>query len=186
MDMATDTLTNDVKRALSAERFQHVEGVVSSAISLAKAYNVSVEAAEQAAWLHDLVREWPRDQLRQAAQTIDIPAGFEEIPALLHGPIAAHMGQATYGILNLEVLDAVRFHTTGRPGMTPLELVLFVADAIEPSRNYPGVADIRAAAEKKLEWAARLSIDNTIRFLLEGRKPLFPLTVLARNWLLQV
>lgn len=184
MDNVTTALANDVKQALSPQRFQHVEGVVSTAVVLANAAHVPVEQAMQAAWLHDLAREWPRDRLLQVAETINIPSGFAAMPTLLHGPIAAHLGRATYGLTDEAILDAVRFHTTGRPQMTALDLVLFVADAIEPNRQYPGVDEIREAAQQSLAGAAQLSIDHTIRFLLEAGKPLFPLTILTRNWLL--
>jgi predicted HD superfamily hydrolase involved in NAD metabolism len=178
-------LIQDVERALTPPRFKHVQGVVQTARQLSERHGVSPEQAETAAWLHDLAREWPRKQLLQAAATIEVPQEFSTIPALLHGPIAAHLGRVKYAIEDQEIIDAVCYHTTGRPKMTPLDMVLFVADAIEPGRNYVGVEEIREAAQEKLSLAARLSIDNTIRFLLDRGKPLFPLTVLTRNELLK-
>lgn len=179
-----EALASELKRTLSTARFEHVEGVVASAISLAEAYGVSVAKARTAAWLHDLAREWPREQLLSTIPSLTLPEGFEEVPALLHGPIAAHIGKVNYGILDADILDAVRYHTTGRPNMTPLDLVLFVADAIEPSRNYPGVDEIRVASERSLEEAARLSLDGTLRFMLDAKRRLMRLSVEARNTLL--
>ncbi|MFB5189992.1 bis(5'-nucleosyl)-tetraphosphatase (symmetrical) YqeK [Alicyclobacillus fastidiosus] len=179
--MELSQLIHDVKDALTPHRFRHVEGVVQASIDLAKQYGVCVEQAEIAAWLHDIAREWSWEKLRVASQTIEVPPGFATIPTLLHGPIGAHIGKTHYGIDDELVLDAVRYHTTGRPDMTALDMVLFVADAIEPGRDYAGVEDIREAARRSLESAVRLSIDNTIRFLVDAGKPLFPLTVLTRN-----
>ncbi|WAH38519.1 bis(5'-nucleosyl)-tetraphosphatase (symmetrical) YqeK [Alicyclobacillus dauci] len=182
--MIIEELSRDVKAALTPHRFQHVQGVVTCAVDLAKRYGVSIEQAEIAAWLHDLAREWPREKLVNAVETIEVPHGFATIPALLHGPIAAHLGRTKYGIEDELILEAVRYHTTGRPDMTDLDMVLFVADAIEPGRTYNGVEAIRQAASKSLAEAVRISIDNTIRFLVDAGKPLFPLTVLTRNALL--
>lgn len=177
-------LERDVEAALSPRRFQHVLGVVATAKDLAEQFHTSVEQAELAAWLHDLAREWPRDKLLQAASEIEIPEGFAMIPALLHGPIAAHLGRMKYGIEDEAVLSAVCYHTTGRPDMTELDMVLFVADSIEPGRAYDGVETIRNAAQQRLDLAVRLSIDHTIRFLVDAGKPLLPLTILTRNALL--
>lgn len=178
-------LQSDLREALTPYRYRHVEGVVETAIELARQAGVDTYKAKTAAWLHDLAREWPNERLLQASEGIIVPQGFASVPALLHGPIAAHLGQTNYGIADEEILDAVRYHTTGRPGMTELDLVLFVADAIEPSREYPGVEQIREAADtNRLTVAARLSMENTIRFLMDTGKPLFAMTVMARNELL--
>ncbi|WP_245630164.1 bis(5'-nucleosyl)-tetraphosphatase (symmetrical) YqeK [Alicyclobacillus acidiphilus] len=179
-----DALVRELKRTLSVQRFQHVEGVVASAEQLAQKYGVSVRKARTAAWLHDLAREWPREQLLSTVRTFPLPDGFEDVPALLHGPIAAHIGKTQFGILEEDILDAVRYHTTGRPNMTPLDLVLFVADAIEPGRTYGGVEEIREASQRSLEEAARISIDGTLRFMLDAKRPIVRLTVEARNSLL--
>lgn len=182
--MQIEDLARDVAATLSKPRFKHVQGVVTTAVRLAVQHGESEERARTAAWLHDIAREWPRDKLFEAAESIEVPAGFASIPALLHGPIAAHIGRTVYGIEDVAILDAITYHTTGRPEMTVLDMVLFVADAIEPGRQFLGVEEICAAADRSLAEATRVSIDHTIRYLINAGKPLFPLTVLARNSLL--
>lgn len=174
-----------MQRSLSPSRFTHVEGVVATATDLARHYGVSVEKAIVTAWLHDVAREWSKDKLLKTAQSFVVPDGFAEVPILLHGPVAAYLGQTLYDIEDFEILDAVRYHTTGKPDMTILASVLFIADAIEPGRSYPGVYSLREAAFIDLRRAVRMSIDETIRYLLAREKPLFPLTVLTRNAILQ-
>ena len=128
-----------------------------------------------------MAREWPADKLQQYAERIEIPSGFALIPALLHGPIAASLAPEWFGIKDEDVLNSVRFHTTGRVGMSKLEMVICLADAIEPSRGYPNVEHIREVAQTDLVKALAESFDSTIQYLLESHQSIFPLTVMARN-----
>jgi predicted HD superfamily hydrolase involved in NAD metabolism len=99
----------------------------------------------------------------------------------LHAEVAAFVAEQEYGINDPEVLDAIRYHTSGRVGMTLLDKIVCLADYIEPGRNFPGVDRIRELAEHNLEQALVAGFDSTITFLIEKQKVIFPLTVLARN-----
>ncbi|MCL6445905.1 MAG: bis(5'-nucleosyl)-tetraphosphatase (symmetrical) YqeK [Alicyclobacillus sp.] len=179
-----EEIRQKARAELSDKRFQHVTGVVETAATLAARFGVSVEKARCAAWLHDIAREWPADRLLQYAERNDTPSGFATIPMLLHGPVAAILGKEWFHIDDVEILNAVRYHTTGRPGMGKLEQVLYVADAIEPGRVYEGVDTIRQTAAADLLAALVQTVDSTLRYLLDKGKPIFPLTVMARNeWL---
>ncbi|WDL96316.1 bis(5'-nucleosyl)-tetraphosphatase (symmetrical) YqeK [Alicyclobacillus sp. ALC3] len=169
-----------VRAELSEARFAHTQGVVDATTELARRFGANVQAARLAAWVHDIAREWPRERLLQAALRVEMPSGFALIPALLHGPIAAGLANEWFGVSDA-VADAIRYHTTGRVGMSVLEKVVCLADAIERGRDYPGVNDIRAAALTDLNLALAMSFDSTIQYLLLKREPIFPLTVMARN-----
>ncbi|AEJ44037.1 metal dependent phosphohydrolase [Alicyclobacillus acidocaldarius subsp. acidocaldarius Tc-4-1] len=161
-------------------------GVVETSVALARRFGAPVLGAELAAWLHDLAREWPQDRLLAYARDrkLEVPAAWLEAPILLHGPIAADVARVEYGVEDADVLNAVYYHTTGRPGMGALEMVLFVADAIEPSRDYSGVDDLRALAERDLKAAALASLESTVRYALDRGFPIDLTTVNARNDLL--
>lgn len=180
-------LRRHLAESLSPERYRHVIGVAETAVQLAERFGAPPLDAELAAWLHDLAREWPKERLIAYVRDhgVQVPDEWLRAPVLLHGPVAAHVGRAQYGVESGDVHDAVYYHTTGRPGMGRLELVLFVADAIEPLRAYPGVERIRQLAETNLLAAARESLDSTLRYLLERKLPLDAITVSARNDLLQ-
>ncbi len=178
--MGEQEVAERVRAELSDARFAHTEGVVAAATELASRFGASVQAARLAAWIHDIAREWPIERLLQAALRMDIPSGFALIPALLHGPIAAGLAGEWFGVSDA-VADAIRYHTTGRVGMSVLEKVVCLADAIEQGRDYPGVNDIRTAAQSDLNLALAMSFDSTIHYLLLKREPIFPLTVMARN-----
>ncbi|MDQ0190503.1 bis(5'-nucleosyl)-tetraphosphatase (symmetrical) YqeK [Alicyclobacillus cycloheptanicus] len=182
--MKEEEIRERVRQELSPARFAHVEGVVQTAAQLAERYGVDPARARTAAWLHDLAREWSVERLKHAAENIEIPSGFGLIPALLHGPIAASFAVEWYGV-DEDVANAIRFHTTGRVGMSTLEKIICLADAIEPGRAYPGVEELRAAAQKSLDLALLKSFDATLRYLIDRQQPIFTLTVMARNEFLE-
>ncbi|BCJ88560.1 bis(5'-nucleosyl)-tetraphosphatase (symmetrical) YqeK [Effusibacillus dendaii] len=179
--MTESEIREKVKSALKEKRFQHVEGVVETADRLARKYGVNPEQARLAAWIHDYCKEWSEEKLVQVAKELGIDDSYFEVTELLHGHIAAEIAPQEFGIVDPEVRNACRYHTSGRANMTLLEKVVYLADAIEPGRDYPAVEDIRKVAEEDLDKAVALSMDNTIEFLLKRRLPIFPLSVVARN-----
>ena len=82
------------------------------------------------------------------------------------------------GITDTEILDAIRYHTSGRPKMTLLEKVIYLADYIEPGRKFPGVEEVRELAEKDLNKALIQSIQNSIIFLMKKNQENFPAHIL--------
>lgn len=179
--MTEQELVTHVSATLSAARLEHVEGVVQTATFLAERYGADVKWARIGAWTHDIAREWPEAALEQAVEEIQIPSGFASIPNLLHGPIAASLFREWFGSDQPDVENAIRYHTTGRLGMSTMEMILCLADAIEPTRAYPGVAAIRQHAQDDLVYALAESMDTTISYLLTRHEAIFPLTVMARN-----
>lgn len=179
--MDEKTIAERVQAEMSQARFQHTQGVVEAAEVLAGRFGVDVEAARTAAWIHDVAREWPTEKLLQYAERVEIPSGFAVIPNLLHGPIGAAIAHEWFDVGNLDIANAIRYHTTGRVGMSQLEMILCLADGIEAGRNYPGIDDIRHWAELDLTYALAQSFDCTLTYLIKRNEPIFPLTVMARN-----
>lgn len=174
-------ITQRVRETLTPHRFRHVEGVVETAEALARQFGENVGRIRLAAWLHDFAREWSLEELRKWITPASLPEGFEWIPQILHGPVVADHLEAWFGIRDEEVEQAIRYHTTGRPGMSRFEKIVCLADAIEPGRNYPGVEECRELAKSDLDHALAYQFDGTIRFLLDRKKAILPLTVAARN-----
>ncbi|MDB5083459.1 MAG: hypothetical protein JWN30_345 [Bacilli bacterium] len=166
---------------LSPYRFRHVEGVVQSAVELAKKYGVDERKIRVAAWLHDVAREWEPERLLAEADRLGIEQIFYIAVDLLHGPIAAKLAGEKFGLFDPEITQAVKYHTCGRAAMTVFEKVLCLADAIEPSRVYPGVDQVRRLAFNSLEKALAVQFDGTIAYLLQRNKPICVNTLLARN-----
>lgn len=170
-----------VQQELSPRRFGHTVGVVQTAEKLARQHGISPERARIAAWIHDVAREWSVERLVQVAEQVEVPAGFGGIPKLLHGPIAAALLRDWFEIQDEEIANAIRYHTTGRIEMTMMDKIIYLADAIEPGRCYEGVEQIRQDAMSDITLALAESVDNTLKYLINHRKPIFPLTVMVRN-----
>ena len=86
-----------------------------------------------------------------------------------------------FSITDSEILEAIRVHTTGKVGMSKLDKVIFLADYIEPNRDFPGVDELRNVAKEDLNKAVLLGFDNTINHLIEQHLSIYPLTILGRN-----
>jgi len=183
--MNRESLLEATRSQMPARRWEHTLGVMSSAVALAKRYDADPERAELAALLHDYCKYWPIDEQRRvyAEEGLD-PELLDYDPQLLHGPIAAEVVRKRHGIADEEVLDAIRYHTSGRENMTLLDKIVCLADYIEPGRDFPGVHIIREIADHSLERALIAGLDSTIRFLLDKGKKVYPLTLAARNALL--
>lgn len=180
--MNREQLKQMVKQQMPEQRWQHTLGVIEASLHLADRYGADRDQAELAAILHDYAKYWPTEALRQIIRNEGLPAELLQYDKQLwHAPVGAFIAEHELGIDDEHVLNAIRYHTSGRAGMTLLEKVICVADYIEPGRVYPGVESIRRLAEDNLDHALIAGFDTTIRFLLEQGKPIFPLTILARN-----
>lgn len=103
-----------------------------------------------------------------------------------HSEVGAFVAEKDYGITDPDIINAIRFHTSGREDMSLLEKIVCLADYIEPGRDFPGVDKIREKAQVSLEEGLVAGFDSTISLLLEKRRVIFPLTVLARNDLVRI
>lgn len=177
-----EQLIGIVSGQMPAKRWKHVEGVMLTAVELARRYGADPVKADLAALLHDLVKFWPVERQEAVIRENGLNAELlDHDKQLLHAEVAAFISQRDYGVDDPEVLDAIRYHTSGRVGMTQMDKIVCLADYIEPGREFPGVERIRELAEVSLEEALLAGFDSTISFLLEKKKAIFPLTVLARN-----
>lgn len=180
---ALQRMERELQIALPPERFQHSLGVARTAERLAGTKGVPQGAARVAGLLHDMARDRPGEWLLAEAHRLGIPVGPLEsgYPVLLHGPVAAGQAGEHYGIRDPEVLDAIRYHTTGRAGMGNLARIVYVADLIEPAREYPEVERLRDLAGTDMESAFRECLRHTLVCLLRRGRPLHPDAVACWN-----
>lgn len=153
---------------------------------MARRFGVDERAAYTAGLLHDVAKALSPEALLKAAEGSGIVVDEIErrSPGLLHGPVAAVWAQRELAITDQAILDAIRYHTTGRAGMSPLEMIIYTADLIEPGRRYPGVEALRELAGTDLAAACRAGLDQTLRYCLDRGWLIHPRSLEARNALL--
>ncbi|WP_332647334.1 bis(5'-nucleosyl)-tetraphosphatase (symmetrical) YqeK [Lysinibacillus sp. 54212] len=171
-----------IKPRMPEKRYIHTLGVMEMAIHLANLYGEDAKKAEIAAILHDMSKFEDEEAMRQIVREngLDerlIPWGAE----ILHGPIAAWRAQDELGIEDEDILNAMRYHTTGRAGMSRLEKIVFVADMLEPNRKFDGVEKLRKKAEVDLTKAMRACIRHSLAFLVDTKQPIYPQSIQCYN-----
>ncbi|WP_019720540.1 bis(5'-nucleosyl)-tetraphosphatase (symmetrical) YqeK [Heyndrickxia coagulans] len=171
-----------VKAQLTERRYIHTLGVAESAVRLAEKYHADRKKAELAAIFHDYAKFRPEEEMKQ----IIIDQKMDERllsfhHELWHAPVGAYLVEKEAGITDREVLDAIKYHTSGRAGMTLLEKIVYLADYIEPGRNFPGVEEARRLAGKDLDEAVLYAARHTIAFLIGRNQPVFPDTIALYN-----
>lgn len=166
----------DALRYLKPARRKHSLRVALMAASEAGRYRLDERAVIQAAGLHD------------AAKNLDLSApelaGFvppeQDIPApVLHQYTGAYLAEHTFGVTDPAVLDAIRYHTSGRPNMSDMEKLIFLSDMLEQGRDFPHIGKLRAAFHRSLGECMYLSLKHELKYLRKGKGPVYPLTVRA-------
>lgn len=179
--MNRDFIIREVEKRLPEKRRRHTYGVRDTAVLLAERYGADPKKAELAALCHDLYRYVEGAELADYVREFHLPERYLTSPNLAHSKIAAAVMKRDFGIEDEDLLNAVSYHTTGRAGMSLLEKIVFLADAIEPGRDYPGVGELRKTAEENLDSAVLQSLEGTIRFLEREHTPIDEDTIKARN-----
>jgi predicted HD superfamily hydrolase involved in NAD metabolism len=175
-----------VKEQLTDHRYQHTLGVMETAIALAKQYGGNEQKAELAAIFHDYAKFRPKAEMKEIIIDQGFPQDLLEFNSeLWHAPSGAFLVEKEAGISDHEVLEAIRYHTSGRPGMTLLDKIIYLADYIEPGRHFPGVEEVRDMAKENLDKALFKAIQNTIMFLLKKNQTIYPDTFYTYNDLIK-
>ena len=167
---------------LTEKRRVHTMGVLETALSMADRFGADPAKVDTAVICHDMYRGKDIAELDALIDELGIEARYKGNANLSHSKIAAAVMKRDLGITDEDILDAVSYHTTGRAGMSLLEKIVFLADAIEEGRDYPGVNDIRAKAQTDLDAACLMSLEGTIAFLkAQGVTDIDEDTVKARD-----
>ncbi len=163
-----------VAARLSEKRRAHVHRVAAEAVTLARRFGAPEDAAELAGLLHDYCRELSDEETLAAAERHGIPYGSVEARRprhILHGPVAA---AELAGQVSPEVAQAIARHTVGAAGMTLLERCVYVADFLEPGRDFPGVEEVRVLVRTSLDDAVAAASRITLLDLIGRGRGVVP------------
>lgn len=166
---------------LSDKRYEHTINVKKMAVKLAKHYGADPEQAALAALLHDCAKELPKEEMRSILEVYPEYAqgGVSRPVSVWHGICAAILARTQWGVTDEAVLSAVACHTAGRPGMTQLDKILYLADMTSAERDWPGVEQLRKLEKKDLDAAMLAALKQTNDFVLSQGKTLDPMSQAA-------
>ena len=172
MDIDLLKIENKLEKKLPSKRFEHTKGVRYTCGCLAMIYGYDIVKAQLAGLLHDCAKYMSEKEMLTKCQKHGIDITAEELasPQLLHGKLGAFYAKKKYNVDDEEILEAISYHTTGKPNMSLLCKILFVADYIEPNRKIiPGLEEIRKYAFEDLDKAVLTKIANMSKYLNDNK-----------------
>ena len=180
-------LVSVLENEFNDKRWQHSLGVADTAEKLARQEGISVKKSRLAGLLHDYAKGMAQDKLKKLAKqsTWDIDQLELSISKILHAPVGAYLIYKRFDIADKEILKAVRYHTIGHPQMGDLAQIIFVADIIEPGRDFPGVDQIRQQVKSNLKQGLITVCNHSLKYNIDHNRLLHPNTLLLRNSLLE-
>lgn len=168
-----------MEKTLDAKRFEHTLGVAYTAASLAMRYDEDINRALTAGLLHDCAKCISNDKKVTICEKHNIPINEveRENPFLLHAKVGSYMAMKQFNIHDQDIINAILNHTTGRPGMSPLEKIIYIADYIEPGRKQaPNLHLIRKMAFQDLDQALVKILGDTLQYLKSTGIPIDTMT----------
>ena len=166
-------------KALDSKRYEHTQGVAYTSAALAMRYGEDIQKAELAGLLHDCAKCLDNDKKIQICKkhNIEISNAEQNNPFLLHSKVGGFLAKTKYKIDDEEIIDAILYHTTGRPGMSLLEKIVYIADYIEPGRNHaPNLDEIRRLCFEDLDEALLKILEDILIHLKESKKEIDSMT----------
>ncbi len=178
-DVYLKSLKEKLSKELDKKRFAHTMGVAYTAANLAMAHEEDLYDAYLAGLLHDNAKCISSSEKRKLCKKykIVLNEAEEKNPDLIHAKLGAVLAKEKYGVKDSFILNAIRYHTTGRPGMTELEKIIYIADYIEPNRKtLPDMPKIRKTAFRNLDEAMVLILQSTLQYLTDKKASIDRLT----------
>ena len=187
--MEIEKIKANLKQCLSEKRYRHSIGVAEEAVRLAKHYGADEDKAYLAGLVHDCAKEIDaQEAVRLLREEYGIiPDAMKlHMPTLLHGPLGACIAQSRFDIYDTEILDAVRYHTTGKANMSLLSKIVYIADYIEPGRDQaPNLAWLRQLAFTDIDQAVCEILKQTLDYLRDQGGEIDPATEVTYSYYLQ-
>lgn len=180
-----DMINKKLHYMLSPKRFEHTQGVANESVKLAKKHGADERKAYIAGLLHDCAKDYSgKDKLRMCEKLgIELDSIMINQSDLTHSFLGAVLAKDMFGIEDEDILNAVKYHTTGRAGMSDLEKIVYLADFFEPSRTYfDGMDEMKRLAYENLDKAVAFSLEHTINYNKKKNRLIHPLSMEALEY----
>lgn len=185
--MTSEAMIERLRSTLNDLRFKHTLGVAEEARRLAPMFGVDEEKAYLAGLLHDCAKNFTPGQVEDCCKkySVTLDPYCETEKALVHAYLGAVVAREEYGVEDEEILNAIYYHTTARPDMTPIEKLIYIADMTEPGRELTQSAELRSMVEESIDDALIYAIDCSIKHVIRKGNLIHPDSVFARNYLIK-
>lgn len=176
-------LKEKLSDALKKKRYEHSLGVCEESVRMAKQFGADKEKAFVAGLLHDCAKCLTKEEENEIIDRYEIKLDkmTEKCEPVMHAPLGAVVAENEYGIEDEEILNAIRYHTVAREGMSLLEKIVYVADMTEPLRDYPGVDELRKASKKSIDEAYAMAVKYSLLHNINKGSVIHPNTLEAWN-----
>jgi len=174
-----EKIQDKLKKDIDKGRYEHTIGVMYTAASMAMAHGYDIHKAQVAGLLHDCAKCIPNDKKLKLCKKncIQMSEVEQENPVLLHGKLGAYVADKKYDVSDPEILSAITYHTTGKPNMSMLDKIIFIADYIEPLRfKQKNLIEIRKLAFSDLDECMYVILRDTLAYLKTNPKTVDPTT----------
>ena len=171
--MTLEEIQVELSKVLKKKRLTHTVGVRYTAQAMAMRFGENVDKAGYAGMLHDCAKYLSEKEMIEACQKykLSITEAERRKPSLLHAKVGQVFAKEVYGITDDTILSAIRWHTTGKPGMSNLEKIIYIADYIEPNRRpLPQMEQIRKMAFADLNKTIYMILSSTLSYLEESKE----------------
>lgn len=181
-----DELREIIRPRMSEKRYLHTLGVEKAAANLCKIHGGDTEGMQIAALLHDVAKELTKEQHIEICKKYNVVLTELELgePKTLHQITGSIIAEKEFGIVDKDIINAVRYHTTAKADMSLAEQIIYIADYIDETRDYPDVDKMRALAEESLDKACVMALQYTIVKLANNGRQIHTDTVCAYNYFL--
>lgn len=181
-----DEINKYLEKNLNNHRYIHSLNVSKTAVELASLNNADINKAKIAGLVHDCAKNLSNEEILKICKNNNIQVDNISMnnPQLLHGWAAAIIAKQVMGINDEEILSAVKYHTTGKKNMSLLEKIIYIADYIEPGRDFNGVSELRKITHENLNMGLLKAFDSTIKYVIDRNQLIHMNTIEGRNFLL--
>ncbi len=172
-------ITKAMEKSLDSKRYEHTKGVEYTAAALAMCHGENIDNARLAGLLHDCAKCISDEKRLSFCEKYNISINEVERknPSLLHAKVGSFIAMEEFHVKDKDVINAILNHTTGRPGMSLLEKIIFVADYIEPGRKQaPRLDEIRTLVFRDLEQGMLMILEDTLAYLQDSKESIDPMT----------
>jgi predicted HD superfamily hydrolase involved in NAD metabolism len=173
---------------IGLERYKHSLRVMDTALELGKIYKTNLENIKIASIYHDCGKIGSTEEVLKITDRRNIKLSKEDLksPEVVHTVLGRYLAEHKYNIKDEDILNAIEFHTTGRPKMSLLEKIIYIADYTEPNRDFSGVEKVREASKKDIDNSMILALKNTIDYLKSKDIHIHKNTLDAYNYFIEI